>query len=92
MMGLITSWYHYPGLYLTGRSKSPKSPRGSSQERPTSASENFTVRDGSLKAWKMEQDKIRAEEDERERVRSAKRSKSPKKVRMKISYHLLQIY
>ena len=28
----------------------------------------------------MEQDKIKAEEDEKERIKSAKRSKSPKKV------------
>ena len=76
----IPRLYCHAFLYLPGRSKSPKSPRGSSQERPTSASENFTVREGSLKAWKLEQDKIKAEEDEKERVRSAKRSKSPKKV------------
>ncbi|KAL4233858.1 Sperm-associated antigen 17 [Mactra antiquata] len=63
----------------TSRSKSPKGSRGSSQERPSSAgSGNIFIRDGSLKAWKIEQDKLKAEEDEKERVRSAKRSKSPK--------------
>lgn len=64
----------------SSRSKSPKGgSRGSSQERPSSVGENFFIRDGSLKAWKMEQDKIKAEEDEKERIKSAKRSKSPKK-------------
>lgn len=64
----------------TSRSKSPKAgSRGSSQERPSSAgSGNMFIRDGSLKAWKIEQDRIKAEEEEKERVKSAKRSKSPK--------------
>ena len=60
------------------KSKSPKGSRASSQERPSSASSNIFIRDGSLKQWKMDQDRIKAEEDEKERVRSAKRSKSPK--------------
>ncbi|KAL3882261.1 hypothetical protein ACJMK2_028623 [Sinanodonta woodiana] len=64
------------------RSKSPKSPKGSrssSQDRPSSASSNLFIREGSLKAWKIEQDKLKADEEEKERVKSAKRSKSPKK-------------
>ncbi|XP_052809835.1 sperm-associated antigen 17-like isoform X5 [Mya arenaria] len=62
----------------TSKSKSPKGSRASSQERPSSASSNIFIRDGSLKAWKIEQDRIKGEEDEKERVRSAKRTKSPK--------------
>ncbi|CAG2231565.1 unnamed protein product [Mytilus edulis] len=60
------------------RSKSPKS-RSSSQERSSSANSNIFVRNNSLKAWKEEQDRIKAEEDDKERAKSAKRSKSPGK-------------
>ncbi|XP_021376816.1 sperm-associated antigen 17-like isoform X5 [Mizuhopecten yessoensis] len=62
------------------RSKSPgKNSRSSSQERPSSAASNMFVRANSLKAWKEEQDRVKAEEDEKEREKSAKRVKSGKK-------------
>ncbi|XP_046333573.2 sperm-associated antigen 17-like isoform X4 [Haliotis rufescens] len=61
------------------RSKSPKSSRANSLDRPPSESSNPFVRVGSLKAWKEEQDRIKAEEEEKERAKSEKRSKSPKK-------------
>ncbi|XP_041352537.1 sperm-associated antigen 17-like isoform X2 [Gigantopelta aegis] len=67
------------------RSRSPKGgSKSSSRERtPTPLGSSF-VRPGSLKAWKMEQDQIKAEEDEKERQKAEKaekrsRSKSPKK-------------
>ena len=45
------------------------------------------MRQGSLKAWKTEQDAIKMEEDEKERARSAKRSvKSAKKVRENLHF------
>merc|ERR1711860_366536 len=48
------------------RSKSPKGgSRSSSQERASSAASNFLVRANSLKAWKEEQDRLKAEEDEK---------------------------
>ncbi|XP_052284814.1 sperm-associated antigen 17-like isoform X3 [Dreissena polymorpha] len=62
----------------TSKSKSPKGSRASSQERPASAVSNIFIRAGSLKAQKIEQDRVKAEEEEKERVKSAKRSKSPK--------------
>jgi hypothetical protein len=46
------------------------------------------IREGSLKAWKIEQDKIKSEEEEKERVKSAKRSKSPKS---KVGHLLISI-
>nr|XP_022292317.1 sperm-associated antigen 17-like isoform X8 [Crassostrea virginica] len=60
------------------RSKSPKS-RSSSQERSSSANSNMFVRANSLKAWKEEQDRIKAEEEEKERAQSAKRARSAQK-------------
>ncbi|KAL5004776.1 hypothetical protein ScPMuIL_018232 [Solemya velum] len=62
------------------RSHSPKSSRSSSADRPSSSeSQNMFIREGSIKAWKIEQDRMKAEEEELERVKSAKRSKSAKK-------------
>ncbi|XP_078322368.1 sperm-associated antigen 17-like isoform X10 [Crassostrea virginica] len=60
------------------RSKSPKS-RSSSQERSSSANSNMFVRANSLKAWKEEQDRMKAEEEEKERAQSAKRARSAQK-------------
>ncbi|XP_061176448.1 sperm-associated antigen 17-like isoform X2 [Saccostrea echinata] len=60
------------------RSKSPKS-RGSSQERSSSANSNMFIRANSLKAYKEEQDRLKAEEEEKERAQSAKRARSAQK-------------
>ena len=61
-------------------SKSPKGgSRASSHERSSSAGSNMFVRANSLKAWKEEQDRIKAEEEEKERAASAKRAKSATK-------------
>lgn len=70
-------FYDFLKLFI-GRSKSPKS-RSSSQERSSSANSNMFVRANSLKAWKEEQDRIKAEEDEKERAQSAKRARSAQK-------------
>ncbi|KAK3098986.1 hypothetical protein FSP39_024961, partial [Pinctada imbricata] len=69
-----------PGRKTPSRSKSPKGgSRASSHERSSSAGSNMFVRANSLKAWKEEQDRIKAEEDEKERAQSAKRAKSAQK-------------
>lgn len=73
-------YFKYRICLSTDRSKSPKSSRANSLDRPPSESSNPFVRVGSLKAWKEEQDRIKAEEEEKERAKSEKRSKSPKKV------------
>nr|KAG5694504.1 hypothetical protein BaRGS_014235 [Batillaria attramentaria] len=60
----------------SARSKSPKSSRPSSAE---SARTNPYIREGSLKAWKEEQDRLKAEEDEKESLKNQKRAKSAQK-------------
>ena len=57
----------------TGRSSS----RGSSSERPSSTS--MFIREGSLKAQKLEMDALKAEQDEGERQKSEKRARSAAK-------------
>ena len=65
----------------TGRSSS----RGSSGERPPST--NMFIREGSLKAQKMENDAQKAELEDQERLKSEKRARSAsKKVSVFLNY------
>ena len=61
--------------------------RGSSTER-----ENPFVRANSIKAWKEEQDKIKAEEDAKEREKELKRLKSAEKKKVRTPRRALQSF